>query len=106
MYFKLTGCNSVYMDLGRPNFKCEACGSTMWYEERANKPHRPKKPKFSICCQQGKVHLPLLLEPPEVLQTLLSYQGGRRSLKFREKIRAYNSIFAFTSMGAKIDYTV
>ncbi|XP_057421492.1 uncharacterized protein LOC130715411 [Lotus japonicus] len=94
------------MDIGCPNITCEDCGSFMWYEERVDKPHRPKKPKFSICCQRGKVQLPLLLEPPEILQTLLSYEGGRRSAKFREKIRAFNSMFAFTSMGAKIDHTV
>lgn len=78
----------------------------MWYEERAEKPNRPKKPKFSLCCQQGKVKLQLLQEPPQILKNLLSYEGCGQSVKFREKIRAYNSIFAFTSMGAKIDNSV
>ncbi|PNY00838.1 ATP-dependent DNA helicase PIF1 [Trifolium pratense] len=96
----------AYMDLGLPDFLCQKCGSTMWYEERANKPNRPKTPEFSICCLQGTVVLDFLKQPPEYLKDLLDYRGGMRSTKFREKIRAYNSIFAFTSMGAKIDTKV
>jgi hypothetical protein len=94
------------MDLGLPDFQCQKCGSTMWYDERANKPSRPEKPEFSICCLKGKVVLDFLKQPPEYLKGLLDYRGGMRSIKFRDKIRAYNSIFAFTSMGAKIDRTV
>ena len=94
------------MDLGLPNFLCQNCGSTMWYEERTNKPNRPKNPEFSVCCQQGKVVVDFLKQPPEYLKELLDYRGDMRSIKFREQIRAYNSIFSFTSMGAKIDRTV
>lgn len=94
------------MDLGHPNFECEKCGSTMWYNERADKPLRPRKPTFSLCCLKGDVSLEFLKQPPDYLKELLAYKGGRHSIKFREKIRAYNSIFAFTSMGAKIDNTV
>jgi hypothetical protein len=32
--------------------------------------------------------------------------GGSRSLKFRVGIRLYNSLFAFTSLGGKVDYSV
>ncbi|GAU19177.1 hypothetical protein TSUD_198580 [Trifolium subterraneum] len=104
--FGKPGFEQTYMDLGCPDFLCQKCGSTMWYEERANKPSRPETPEFSICCLQGKVVLDFLKQPPEYLKELLDYRGGMRSIKFRENIRAYNSIFAFTSMGAKIDRAV
>jgi uncharacterized protein YdcH (DUF465 family) len=55
---------------------------------------------------QGDVQLDFLKQPPTYLKELLSYTGGRKSAKFREQIRAYNSIFAFTSMGAKTDETI
>lgn len=104
--FKLTGHAATYMDLGHPDYVCQKCDSIMWYDERADKSHRPRIPKYSLCCQQGRVSLEKLKQPPELLKQLFNYRGGRCSNKFREKIRAYNSIFAFTSMGAKIDYTV
>lgn len=107
-HFKISFADHVqtYMDLGHPNFECEKCGSTMWSNERADKPYRPRKPTFSLCCLKGDVSLEFLEQPPDYLKELLAYKGGRHSVKFREKIRAYNSIFAFTSMGAKIDNTV
>ena len=55
---------------------------------------------------QGSVKLEFLEQPPEYLKELLNYKGGKNSAKFREQIRAYNSIFAFTSMGAKIDTAI
>lgn len=42
----------------------------------------------------------------EFLRELLSHEGGPRSSKFQENIRAYNSIFAFTSMGANVNNNV
>lgn len=41
-----------------------------------------------------------------MLDALLDYQGSRQATKFRENIRVYNSIFAFTSIGAKVDVTI
>ncbi|WJX45638.1 DNA helicase [Trifolium repens] len=34
-----------YMDIGPPKFMCQDCGSTMWYDERANKPKKTKESK-------------------------------------------------------------
>ncbi|KAK2379913.1 hypothetical protein QL285_067659 [Trifolium repens] len=65
----------TYMDLGLPDFQCQKCGSTMWYDERANKPSQPEKPEFSICCLKGKVVLDYLKQPPEYLKGLLDYRG-------------------------------
>ena len=49
--------------LGLPKFECEDCGIVVWYEERADKGHQPKKLKYSTCCQQEKVKLPNFREP-------------------------------------------
>jgi hypothetical protein len=37
---------------------------------------------------------------------MLNPDNGRQSILFRKNIRAYNSMFAFTSIGAKIDQTI
>ncbi|KAH8939712.1 hypothetical protein BDL97_15G050400 [Sphagnum fallax] len=58
-----------------------------------------------MCCNNGAVQLPLLQQPPEVLQGLLS-GSDLRSRAFREKIRMYNSILSFTSTGARIHESV
>ncbi|KAK3010909.1 hypothetical protein RJ639_012633, partial [Escallonia herrerae] len=49
---------------------------------------------------QGQVKLPLLLQTPEELEELLELP------KFTKYVRAYNSMFAFTSLGGKIDNMV
>lgn len=77
----------------------------MWYDERTDKAKRATNPSFSLCCQEGKVLLPKLREPPPTLNTLLDYTNAETS-KFREKIRVYNSMFCFTSFGARIDHSI
>ncbi|XP_056689190.1 uncharacterized protein [Spinacia oleracea] len=76
----------------------------MWFEERARK-DRVTDPKFSQCCMQGKVQLPKLQEPPQTLQNLYKTKGAK-SRSFLDNIRAFNMMFAFTSMGGKIDSSV
>jgi len=50
----------------------------LWYEERSDKCKRLKQVDFSLCCQKGKVQLPLLKKPPQLLQKLLK---GERHYK-------------------------
>ena len=76
----------------------------MWYDERVRKSQNIRKPKFSLCCMQGKVSLPLKQVPP-LLNDLL-HNKHPKSKKFIENIRAYNMMYAFTSMGGKIDNVV
>ena len=45
-------------------------------------------------------------EPYEFLRELINFVGTSRSKKFIEKIRQYNCLFAFTSMGATIDRSI
>ncbi|KAJ9541484.1 hypothetical protein OSB04_027990 [Centaurea solstitialis] len=60
-------------------------------------------PKFSICCNEGKVTLPFLQHPPQTLRGLLDYNGEQRSKSFRQNIKLLNAMFSFTSMGGNIN---
>lgn len=77
----------------------------MWFEERSEKSRNTKDVKFSICCQKGTVQLPLLEKPPYLLSSLMS-GGDNRSNHFKENIRAYNSMFSFTSIGGKVESSI
>lgn len=77
----------------------------MWYDERKEKRRGTRRPKFSLCCSDGKVSLAYLQQPPKLLKSLLTGQH-RLSKHYRENIRAYNSMFSFTSMGGKIDHSI
>ncbi|CAK8569863.1 unnamed protein product [Lathyrus sativus] len=67
-----------------------------------NKSSHSANPKFSLSCGNGKVELPLLKQPPPLLAHLL-FDEDIVSRKFRQQIRIYNMMFAFTSPGAKLD---
>ncbi|KAK4566259.1 hypothetical protein RGQ29_002484 [Quercus rubra] len=54
--------------------------------QRTVKSKRPRNPKFSLCCMEGKPLDPL---------------GSQRSKTFRTLIRSYNAMFAMTSMCGK-----
>ncbi|KAI5652286.1 hypothetical protein M9H77_29473 [Catharanthus roseus] len=47
-----------------------------------------------------------LTDAPECLNKLLDYEGDRRLKKFKDNIRAYNSIFEFSSVGDSIDKNI
>jgi len=82
--------------------ECQYCHAELWYEERVDKSKRGNQVEFSICCGRGKVQLPLLQKPPQLLTNLLSGED-HRSRNFLQNIRSYNSMFAFTSIRGKID---
>lgn len=90
------------LNLGLLEYHCRYCGALFWHKEHIWKSWNTSRPIFSLCCRKGRVDLPLLKDTPAFLDTLLA-SGGRRALKFWENIRIYNSIFAFMSIGAKID---
>nr|GEV59158.1 ATP-dependent DNA helicase PIF1-like [Tanacetum cinerariifolium] len=77
----------------------------MWYEERSNKSKRAVNPTFFICCQEGKVHLFKFYDAPPPLNMLHEYTDPA-TFKFKDKIRVYNSMFCFTSFGARIDHSI
>lgn len=73
----------------------------MWYEERLGKNKKDRNPRFALCCMVGKVVLPHLRKPPPLLHNLIT--GNEARFKhFTENIRAFNSMFAFTSIGGKV----
>ena len=78
----------------------------MWYEESSSKVKKVYKPKFSLCCSQGKIQVPLMKEPLELLKHLLLDQHSSNSKSFKDNIRVYNTMFAFTSMGGKVDNSI
>ncbi|XP_058722666.1 uncharacterized protein LOC131594520 [Vicia villosa] len=92
-----------YYDIGDPLIECRYCKAMMWYQERMHKSSHAANPKFMLCCGNGKVELPLLEEPPEILAKLLFDHDNLDSRKFQQQIRVYNMMFAFTSPGAKLD---
>nr|XP_025603131.1 uncharacterized protein LOC112695132 [Arachis hypogaea]XP_025630251.1 uncharacterized protein LOC112723204 [Arachis hypogaea]XP_025674055.1 uncharacterized protein LOC112773204 [Arachis hypogaea]XP_025674064.1 uncharacterized protein LOC112773214 [Arachis hypogaea] len=94
-----------YLDFGNPDYQCQHCGATFWYEERLNKHCHERVPKFGLCCRQGQVELPVLQQPPEILHQLLS-GCDEKSIHFQKNTRTYNSMFAFTSFGGKIDRSI
>ncbi|KAH9667847.1 helitron like n domain-containing protein [Citrus sinensis] len=55
---------------------------------------------------EGRVQIPFMKETPPLLQYLLGADSGQKGSKFRKTIKAYNSMFAFTSMGGRVDTSI
>ncbi|CAN1242015.1 ATP-dependent DNA helicase PIF1 [Linum perenne] len=98
-----TQLNNEILDLGLPTLACTYCGAFFWKLEALKQARRKTNPQFSLCCQLGKVGLPLLPETPTLLDNLLSVNGDALSKHFRTNIRSYNASFSWTSFGAKLD---
>lgn len=56
-----------YWDIGDTTYEWEHCATLFWYEERINKHYKSKKSIFTMCCQKGKIKLPELKKPFQVL---------------------------------------
>ncbi|KAI9383363.1 hypothetical protein POPTR_013G071501v4 [Populus trichocarpa] len=84
---------------------CRHCDTFFWFQERLARSTKTNS-CFTLCCNNGKVVLPAPQETPNYLDNLLNPTSGSSSKKFRREIHAYNSMFAFTSMGAAIDHSV
>ena len=80
--------------------------SKLWFSERIKQTQRTSNLIFSLCCSKGNVLLPLLIIPPETLLRLYFDIESTESRDFLEHCRAYNSMFAFTSMVGRIDRSV
>jgi len=93
-----------YFDVGEPRYICKDCKAIMWYEERTDKNRNTSTPEFSMCCMQGRIEIAPFASIPQSLHDLY-FKNDRKSKFFLENIRSFNSMFAFTSIGAKIDRT-
>ncbi|KAM0832333.1 hypothetical protein ACQ4PT_064970 [Festuca glaucescens] len=93
---------------GGPGYQCGRCKASLWYQERvkAASAITERRVVYNNCCKGGKVFIAPFRRPPEFLQALLHFDGPVRTKKFIDKIRQYNCLFAFTSMGATIDRSV
>lgn len=86
-------------NLGIPSLRipipttCSYCSARLFHRENCN-----------MCCLKGNIVLPQIQSPPEMI-ALFSDQSpqGRR---FKQNIRVYNNVFAFTSMGVHVDETI
>ncbi|XP_029144445.1 uncharacterized protein [Arachis hypogaea] len=94
---EVQGC----LDIGDPVYTCLYCGASFWLLERVEKQSRINQPLFTLCCFQGKIQLPYLQKAPDLLYNLI-HGHDSKSLQFQKKIRYYNSMFAFTSLGGKV----
>lgn len=94
-----------YKDDGDLTNECTRCGALFWCNERIGKSRKTKNPCFTMCCKRGKIKLPILQEPPEFLNGLLTNDDAI-SKHFRDNIRALNMMFSFTSLGGKIDNSI
>ena len=86
--------------------QCRHCNAKMWYNERISKDKNTTSPKFSLCCGDGKVELPLLQSPPKYLEQLLFDDNASDSKNYQYNIWTYNMMFAFTSAGIKLDKSI
>jgi len=65
-----------------------------------------RKIVYNLCCRGGKINLKPFKKPPAPLADFLRFDGDARSKRFLRQIRSYNSLFAFTSLGAAVDKTI
>uniref|UniRef100_A0A0R0KGW9 ATP-dependent DNA helicase n=1 Tax=Glycine max TaxID=3847 RepID=A0A0R0KGW9_SOYBN len=86
--------------------QCRHCNAKMWYNERISKDKNTASPKFSLCCGDVKVELPLLQNPLKYLERLLFDDNATDSKNYQHNIRTYNMMFSFTSVGIKLDKTI
>ena len=91
-------------DLGHMDVKCQWCGALHWMNEKLSD-SSTSHPMFGMCCNGGKVILPVLRDPPQALKVLFEYNDPQAK-EFRENIWKYNRAFAFTSLQVNEDHTV
>ena len=88
-------------DLGCMDVLCTHCDALHWIDERLAQSSQ-SNPSFSTCCNQGKVCIPQLLDPPQALWDLFT-SNNTQCKEFWEHIHQYNMALAFTSLGVKED---
>ena len=85
--------------IGKMNIKCKHCDALLWIEEKLSNSSK-SNPKFSMCCSQGAIKIPLLPEPPKELKKLFDDIHSKIGKYFHEHIRSLNMAFAMASMKA------
>lgn len=92
----------AYHDIGDPTCICPFCGAKLWEDERVRKQRNSSSPKFYLCCGCGKTSLPKFNQPPAYIKDLFFNNSNPKRKHFLDNIRAYNTMFSFTSMGGSV----
>ncbi|ONM11519.1 putative replication protein [Zea mays] len=90
---------------GGPSDECPHCGAVFWFQERVKSVSAvvQRRLVYNLCCRGGKIVLEPYKCPLAPLCDLLRFDGDSRARRFLRQIRSYNSLFAFTSLGAVVD---
>ncbi|XP_071708077.1 uncharacterized protein [Rutidosis leptorrhynchoides] len=99
--------NAAYYDEGDLSYTCSACGAKLWKKEtKCGESTKGLPGAFSQCCLKGRIKLSeFTKEPPQLLMDLYTNKHPK-SKHVIENVRQYNMVFAFTSMGGKVDNSV
>ncbi|XP_040362335.1 uncharacterized protein LOC112166811 isoform X2 [Rosa chinensis] len=100
------GLTVKYEDSGDNVYSCNHCDACFWLGEATKRSTSNASIIYTNCCRKGEIKLERSKPTPTFLEHLLNPDNGSESRSFRENIRIYNSMFAFTSMGANIDYKI
>jgi hypothetical protein len=96
-------CAPEYSDIGDNDTVCRSCGAMVWYGERAERHVSSLSPNISMCCMKGNITIPYMAEPPVLIRNLFMGLDSRSS-HFLSNARSYNNMFAFTSLGGKLEF--
>ncbi|KAG0123343.1 hypothetical protein HOY82DRAFT_495266, partial [Tuber indicum] len=88
--------------LGRMDVACTACNALHWKGEWTRLRGHGIAGAFESCCKRGDVRVERLQVLPEPLNTLMTGQDSQ-SRSFRQNLRRWNSLFAFTSIRFNMD---
>lgn len=89
--------------LNPQKLQCDNCGAIMFSEERTSGPIN--NPIFSMCCSSKTFRLPNRNPTPELILNMLRQSTDIGKL-FVHNIRLYNTMFAFTSFNANVNYII
>ena len=89
----------TYVHMGRCDQACRHCNAKFWYDERIVVGNS-RRVDYHKCCSAGKVRLHDQGEYPQYIKDLFTNRH------FLENIRAYNQMFAMTSLGAEVDNSI
>ena len=90
-------------DLGRMDIRCTACKALHWVRESSATRRPPGgEASFQSCCIRGQVQIDPMRPLPEPLHSLMNAENAE-ARSFREVLRRWNSIFAFTSIMFNMD---
>lgn len=94
--------------LGGSEYTCRYCKAVFWYDERVVhlSAFTQRRMFYNGCCKGGRVVLRKYRDWPSPLDKLIRFRGGHESSSFMRLIRSYNSMYAFSSLGVKVDDSI